>query len=379
MAINLFRKPGDPYDPIMGPLQSGVFGTGYRRSAATPLPGPTATPSNTLATATPGYTPPAKGTVRGSAKFGAGLGANNDNGFNINEAGAGLWAQGIDVNSPNVNANIKAVYDAKIGTDTDFSTRIGAAATKENWNVNTDAGRYNAVDWYYRDLSRRMDKSSSFLDSTIGKVLTVGAEIAASFIPGVGPAISASIGAVTGGLTGGPLGALTGALSGYGIGKGTQFIAGGGIQSTFGSLFSKSAPIVEGTGTASGVAGAASAGKAAQGATLLTKAAGVAKGAASNVDTAVSAVNLGLGVRSLLAGAAVAGGAAVALTSSTGTPSGITASPPQAVATTEEELQREKEQRRRRITQTNNTWGNTLLAPMIKRPTLLGGSTKLAA
>jgi hypothetical protein len=247
---------------------------------------------------------------------------------------------------------------------------------KNNPSQTGDQGLINSANWYAQDLTRRMAKSNSFLDSTIGKVLSVGAQVAASFIPGIGPAVSAGIGAAVGGATGGVGGALLGGLSGYGIGRGTQFVAGGGVQRTFGSLFSST------PSAALPSAGSVATSVATTGGSLLSKVASVGKAAVANVDTLLSAANLGLAAKEILGKGAVLAGTALAanaLTSSApSAPAAITASPPPAVAATEDELQREKELRRRRITQTTHSWGNTLLAPSLSRPQLLGGATRLS-
>lgn len=393
MAIQLLRKPGDPALPSFGsPLQSGIYARGYARTSAPAVaPTPAATPV-TPAPVTPSYTPPAQGTVRGSAGFRQIATSQGLKGININEWGAGLWAYGVDVNKPGYMADVRSLYNAKLASnDTDFQTRVAGELAKKGWSASDDTALANTVDWYYRDASRRQAKTNGFFDSTIGKIVGIAAQVGAAFIPGVGPAASAAVGATIGGVTDGFKGALLGGIGGYGIGKGVQFIQGGGLT----SLFSKAAPIVDGsaaaTSTVNGVTVSSTQGLSGTTPSLFSRAATAVKGATSNVslDTAATAVNAGLGVRDLLKGAAVAGGTALAasqlLPASSGAPAPIP-EPPAAVKT-EQELQRERELRRRRITETNLTWGNTLTAPSVSRPSLwatpgaqkLGGAARLAA
>lgn len=400
MAINLFRKPNDPANPLdfLGPVQAGLYARSAARAVTpqpttTPAPAPIATAAP-AAPAAPAYTPPAKGTRRGSALFGSGFGGSNVGGFNINEWGAGLWGAGIDVNSPTLSKTVRDVYNAKMageGNDTDFQKRVAGELSKKGYSASNDKQLIDTVDWYYRDLGRRMDKSNSFFDSTIGKIVSVGATIAAAaFAPAVIPGITAAqagaaAGAVLGGVQDGVKGALFGAVGGYGIGKGVQFVQGGGLT----SLLSKSAPIVDGsTASVTKAAGAASVSVPSTGATtagpsLLSRAGSAIKGAftSSALDTTASVVNAGLGIRDLVAGGAAAGAgllAAQTITASSGAPDATPAAPPPSQPKGDE-LEREKELRRRRLTQTEFTWGMTSLQPTVRRPTLLGGTTKLAA
>lgn len=388
MAINLFRKPGDPYDPLFGgPIQSGVYSRGYNRNKATAAPvAPTQSAAPAAAVNTSGYTAPSKGATKYGVGFGTGLGGDSATQQLFGKAPdlAGLWAMGFDQSDPGFNSKLKAFHTDKITNDADYKNYVTKEAAKNNWDLNTDQGRTYGADWYYRDLARRMGKSNSFLDSTIGKILNVGAQVAAAFIPGVGPYVSAAIGATTGGITGGFKGAVLGGIGGYGIGKGVQYVAQGGLT----SLFSKSAPIIDGTTAASSTVNGVSVsvpstGAATAGPSLLSKAGSALKGAVSSnsLNTAATVTNAGLGIRDLLVGGAAAGAGVIAaqtLTASSGQPSPVTPAPA-AATPSDAEMQREREIRRRRITETSLTWGNTLLAPSVRKPTLLGGATKLAA
>lgn len=90
------------------------------------------------------------------------------------------------------------------------------------------------VDFAIRENSRSQQHKKSFLDTWLGKALTLGGQAALSFVPGVGPLLSAGLGGITGAMNGGgPLGALTGALGGYGVGSGTQWLN-RGLSSGFG-------------------------------------------------------------------------------------------------------------------------------------------------
>ena len=95
-----------------------------------------------------------------------------------------------------------------------------------------------ALDWGVREGTRSQMHKENFFDSGLGRILGTVGQVAASFIPVVGPYVSMGIGALHGGLKskgGGWGGALTGAASGYGIGKGTQWLS-NGAQYGFGAL-----------------------------------------------------------------------------------------------------------------------------------------------
>lgn len=78
------------------------------------------------------------------------------------------------------------------------------------------------------ETARHQQHKKSFLDTWLGKALTLGGQAALSFVPGVGPYLSAGFGGITGAMNGGgPLGFATGALGGYGVGSGTQWLRNG--------------------------------------------------------------------------------------------------------------------------------------------------------
>lgn len=378
MAANrLLRKPTDPDSvELARPFVAGMYGRGYRPPAVAPAPVAAPPPPTVSAPAVPAYTPPAAGTVRGSAGFNAGL-----KGININEWGAGLWAQGVDVNSPNLARTVRAVYDAKLGSgamaDPDFQKRVAGEFAKKGWSASNDKQLIDTVDWYWRDLSRRMAKSNNFFDSTVGKIVGLGVTVAASIVGG--PAGGAAAGAVTGGLKDGPLGALAGAVGGYGIGKGVQWVQGGGISNLFGKL-TGAAPVTSTAGkAASSVVGGTPIvdGTVKGGKSLLAGL--VPRSAGAALETAANVTNIGLGIRDLVKGAAVVGGAALAAGAMSTPDLKTSTEPTPAPAKTPVELQREKELKRRRAVSTNLTWGNALTAPMVNKPKLLGAPTKLVA
>jgi hypothetical protein len=167
---------------------------------------------------------PSQGAKRGSAGFNLGV-DRGQNPFNINEWGSGLWSYGIDVNKPGYQQDVRAFYNAKLAsTDSDFKKRVAEELAKKGKNASDDLALTNAVDWYYRDLGRRMERDNGFLSSTIGKILGTGLQVGLGFVPVVGPALSAAAGAGIGGATGGWKGALLGGISGYGTGAGAQSV-----------------------------------------------------------------------------------------------------------------------------------------------------------
>lgn len=172
-----------------------------------------------------------------------GLGKNNSNPLDINTWGAGLWAAGIDPNDPNLGYRLWEFNKAKMSSnDTDYQKRVQEQVAKHGWDLNTKEGLSSAVDWYYRDLSRRMDKSNNFFDSTIGKIISMTAPLA---LGGVGAAlglsgslVGAGTGAVIGGVQGGPLGAVLGGVGGYGAGSLAGSLVNNGISGTIDNITS---------------------------------------------------------------------------------------------------------------------------------------------
>lgn len=198
------------------------------------------------------YVAPAKGQLDpwgANAKFGGGLGANNDNAFDINKGYSGLWAAGYDIRDPDVVNKLRASYAGTGGNAAGFNEKIGSfrsnnpnvAAGTHAGSLSTTLGRsispedaafLSETNWYNADLARRMDKSNNFLDSTLGKILSAGLKVGLGFIPGVGPLLSAGLGAYTGQRTGGVLGGILGGLSGYGSGQLGASLATHGIKGT---------------------------------------------------------------------------------------------------------------------------------------------------
>lgn len=255
------------------------------------------------------YVAPTKGQVRGSSKFGAGFGARNGNPFNINEAGAGLWAAGYDPSDPDILSKVTA-YGA---------ANPGAAASIRKQQAKTGQDLTAATDWFFRDQARAQDKDNSFLNSTLGKILVAGAQVALGAIPGIGPALSAGLGAGVGFSQGGVVQGLLGAATGYGAGSfgsslatkglsGTVSSAVDGVKNFFGGGAVTNvnqflpADIAARAGTA--VAGAGGSSLAGIGKTLATGAR-VAGAASSVADFAKSALGVGVPVA---AGLALAGG-----------------------------------------------------------------------
>lgn len=93
------------------------------------------------------------------------------------------------------------------------------------------------LDYGYREIGRYQQHKQGFLDSFLGQLLTTVAEVAAGFIPVVGPYVSLAIGAATGYVkTHSVLGTVGGAISGYSAGSLGQFIGQGGIGQAWGAL-----------------------------------------------------------------------------------------------------------------------------------------------
>lgn len=188
------------------------------------------------------YTAPAAGTVRGSARFGSiaqGLGARNNNAIDINEWGAGLWTAGFDPNRVNQGPQEQSAFIAQLN-DYIAQNKINSGeffAKNPGINPQSVTAPLEVVDWWVRDQSRAQDKSNNFLDTTLGKIITAGAQVALGAIPGIGPALSAGLGAYTGQRNGGGVfGGLLGAASGFGAGKLGSSLATNGIKGTFTNL-----------------------------------------------------------------------------------------------------------------------------------------------
>lgn len=302
--------------------------------------------------------------------------------FDFRVRGSGLASQGYSIDRPD---EALAYYKRMASTPHNASEKKLVSDVQRyaaGRDLNNAGVAAEAVDYVFRERQRGNQKENGFLSSTLGKIITTAAQIGASFIPGVGPAVSAGIGAVTGGIQGGLKGAVLGGVSGYGVGTGTQWVAQGGISRTFNTLLGK--------GASSNLAGVTqnaagyleqlpAAGSKGVASTVASGAKSLFKGVGSSLNTAATVVNAGVGLRELLAPAGA--GAAIALGASAASTPNLDTSPPAAPAEVKSdyELQVEKERKRRRMTQTDVTWGNVLNDPRVKRPTLLGGATQLAA
>ena len=180
-----------------------------------PLPNPNA--SN-------GYLSPLRGQEKYGWGFNGGLGnsAKTQQSLGKGPDGAGLWAAGYDVNDPNITAKLKAYQAANPD-----------AQNLNGFYKNNPNGSYTqAMDWYFRDISRRMSQSNNFLDSTLGSVLGAVGQIGLGFVPGVGPLLSAGLGAGLGAAKGGVLGGVLGGIGGYGSGSLGASLAANGIKGT---------------------------------------------------------------------------------------------------------------------------------------------------
>ena len=157
----------------------------------------------------------ASGTVGpGGAKFGQGAGGPNR--FDFTARGAGLWSIGIDPNAPDAEAQAQRWFSSQPAA-VQAEVRKGLAS-----NNNSLA---QAADWRSRDVARKIQKSNSFLDTTLGKVLGTAATIGAGFLPG-GQFLAPAVGAGIGGAKGGLKGAVLGGLGGYAAGQGAGFLKG---------------------------------------------------------------------------------------------------------------------------------------------------------
>lgn len=229
-----------------------------------------------------------------------------------------------------------------------------------------------ATDWTFRDQARGQQNKKNFLDSTLGKILTVGAEIAVTVATG-NPYAAMAIGAASGGLKqkgGGWMGAAFGAASGYGVGAATNWVANGGITAL--TQPANGAGITA-TGGGTGAANvAANVGNVVKSSVAST----VGSFGLKEAATAVSAAS---GVKQLLTGAAVTGAAAAVggALAAPAKPNAITAAPQPAELTPEEKFQQQMLKRRRAVA-TNLSWGSNSSASL-GRPTLLGQPVRLGA
>lgn len=197
-----------------------------------------------------GYVSPERGAVKYGVGFGGGLGGDSATQQLFGKAPdlAGLWAMGFDQSDPNFNYKLWEFHNDKMKTDPDYKNYVTKEAAKNNWNLNDAQGITYGADWYYRDLARRMGKSNSFLDSTIGKILSPIAQIGLGFIPGVGPLLSAGLGAGIGASQNGLLGGVLGGLGGYGAGSLGASLATNGIGGTISNALDSVSNLFGGSG-----------------------------------------------------------------------------------------------------------------------------------
>jgi hypothetical protein len=104
------------------------------------------------------------GGINGTAP---GLGYRNDNPIDYSTEGAGFVSQGIDPNDPALGYYI-ANFKKKEAENWAWANGEYWANNKRTGNSLTDDAA--VLDWYWRDLARRMDKSNSFFDSFLGKL-----------------------------------------------------------------------------------------------------------------------------------------------------------------------------------------------------------------
>jgi len=114
---------------------------------------------------TPGYS----GLFRGTPGKPHGLGYRNDNPIDYSAQGAGFWSMGIDPNDPALGYHI-AAFKKREAENWQWANGEYWANNKRTGNQLADDA--TVLDWYWRDLARRMDKSNSFFDSFIGKLFT---------------------------------------------------------------------------------------------------------------------------------------------------------------------------------------------------------------
>lgn len=376
---------GSTIDPYNAPWQSGVYRKGYRAKATDPVvpvapnPGPITTPSATSSSGRPVTFKPANPDTGVNAKT-----------IDFTRAGEGNRVYGVTAENVYQGIDkIRAAGDQKAGgnaqlwgnlqrfTSTDNAQHLDpqqAAAYNDFIKTGVrgaglkDSTTLAATDWALRDIGRsQQHKPEGFMDSVFGKILLTAAEIGISLTP-AGPLGAAALGAAVGGATHGFKGAIMGGISGYGVGSATNWVADGGLSAL-------TAPAngagITATGGGTGVANA------------VTNVSSAAKGALGSVSasTALSAVSTGISLRD-----ALVGGAGAALVGATATtPSALNRSPvttPPEAGAQPTPADREAEMvRRRKASQvaTNLTWDRALQAPMLSKPTLLGGPTRLAA
>lgn len=277
--------------------------------------------------------------------------------------------------------NQKAGGSAKIyGAASKYAARYfdsgpAGAFSSGDFSGLSDQAALDALDAGYREQGRQQQNKSGFLDSVLGKVIGVGATIAASIVGG--PAAGAFVGGAIPAATGGDFADIAlGAVGGYGIGKGVEFVQGGGV----GRLVASAKGVIPGATpvwgfTPANVASFAKVPGLGLADSILGPAANVAAGASlfDRGAQAAQVVNAGVNVRSMLTGA---GTAAVALAAGnallpSATPAPALPTPaPAAPDNTQTEVDRLR--RRRAATKTVYTWGQPMMGT-VSSPSLSGG------
>lgn len=193
----------------------------------------------------------------GGAIAGGGQGATNDNPFDINAPGAGLWSAGYN---PNDAGNVEKLYwqlaMSKDAVKKPELARFYGQPAGTQFSQNDLQDFLNAADWYYRDQARQVDKQNKFGDSLVGKLVLGG--LTALSGGTFGPVVGAAMGAGLGTASSNPYGPLLGAASG-GL-AGVQGFGGGIFSPSETGLTAAQQAAVKGAGAGLGVLGYSSGG-----------------------------------------------------------------------------------------------------------------------
>lgn len=170
-------------------------------------------------------------------------------GWVVDNVGAGLTKlYGARANKA---GGSKVIWDKMVSNTAQSLARSPNSAISKQFKAFLDTGKFpdkpsphflkyalESLDVGLREAARNQQHKEGFLDSFLGKLLVTALEVGASFLPG-GQFVAAGIGAATGAMNGGGvLGAIKGGIAGYGIGKGTQWVANGGLSNAVGSILS---------------------------------------------------------------------------------------------------------------------------------------------
>jgi len=170
-------------------------------------------------------------------------------GWVVDNVGAGLTKlYGARANEA---GGSKVIWDKMVSNTAQSLARSPNSAISKQFKAFLDTGKFpdkpsphflkyalESLDVGLREAARNQQHKEGFLDSFLGKLLVTALEVGASFLPG-GQFVAAGIGAATGAMNGGGvLGAIKGGIAGYGIGKGTQWVANGGLSNAVGSILS---------------------------------------------------------------------------------------------------------------------------------------------